>query len=267
MNAVPRKVHWMQAQVNSRKALWMQSQVNSSKVHCMQSQVNSSKHVSIYIYILVSILGNMHLVTIYMERRLRRRTVTVMENVVKHKSSRYSGRIDFNKCPEILFSELKKGLVGTLFENICQFLSQKNAYKFRSKKLQKPRNRKSQRAKSMSSTYLQHVLHWLYFITSFSSEIACYRKMILLQNIYFYLRSHWEKFHFSFIVLTFCSKGHILLQVPHANFCTFLNNIWTFLLPPVSNSRKFEKLSHISWRILDALLMHFWCTFPFFTFY
>ena len=211
----------------------------------------------LYIYIWVSILGNMHLVTIYMERRLRRRTVTVMENVVKHKSSRYSGRIDFNKCPEILFSELKKGLVGTLFENICQFLSQKNAYKFRSKKIQKPRNRKSQRAKSMSSTYLQHVLHWLYFITSFSSEIACYRKMILLQNIYFYLRSHWEKFHFSFIVLTFCSKGHILLQVPHANFCTFLNNIWTFLLPPVSNSRKFEKLSHISWRILDALLMHF----------
>ena len=109
----------------------------------------------------VYILGNMHLVTIYiyMERRLRRRTVTVMENVVKHKSSRYSGRIDFNKCPEILFSELKKGLVGTLFENICQFLSQKHAYKFRSKKLQKPRNRKSQRAKSMSSTYLQYVLH------------------------------------------------------------------------------------------------------------
>ena len=58
----------------------------------------------------VYILGNMHLVTIYMERRLRRRTVTVMENVVKHKSSRYSGRIDFNKCPEILFSELKKRL-------------------------------------------------------------------------------------------------------------------------------------------------------------
>ena len=107
----------------------------------------------------VFILGHMHLVTIYMERRLRRRTVTVMENVVKHKSSRYSGRIDFNKCPEILFSKLKKGLVGTLFENICQFLSQKHAYKFRSKKLQKPRNRKSQRAKSMSSTYLQYVLH------------------------------------------------------------------------------------------------------------
>jgi hypothetical protein len=55
----------------------------------------------------VYILGNRHLVTIYMERRLRRRTVTVMENVVKHKSGRYSGRIDSNKGPEILFSELK----------------------------------------------------------------------------------------------------------------------------------------------------------------
>ena len=107
----------------------------------------------------VYILGNMHLVTIYMERRLRPRTLTVMENVVKHKSSRYSGRIDFNKCPEILFSELKKRLVGTPFENICQFLSQKHAYKFRSKKLQKPRHRKRQRAKTMSSTYLQYVLH------------------------------------------------------------------------------------------------------------
>ena len=100
-----------------------------------------------------------HIYYIYMERRLRRRTVTVMENVVKHKSSRYSRRIDFNRCPEILFSEFKKGLVGTLFENICQVLSQKHVYKFRSKKIQTPRNRKSQRAKSMSSTYLQCVLH------------------------------------------------------------------------------------------------------------
>ena len=58
--------------------------------------------------------------------------MTVMENVVKHKSGRYSGRIDLNKCPEILFSELKKGLVRTLVENICQFLSQKHANKLKS---------------------------------------------------------------------------------------------------------------------------------------
>ena len=60
--------------------------------------------------------------------------MTVMENVVKHKSSRYSGRIGFNKCPEILFSEPKKGLIRTLVENICQFLSQKHANKLKSKK-------------------------------------------------------------------------------------------------------------------------------------
>ena len=59
--------------------------------------------------------------------------MTVMENVVKHKSGRYSGRIDLNKCPEILFSELKKGLVRTLVENICQFLSQKHANKLKRK--------------------------------------------------------------------------------------------------------------------------------------
>ena len=211
----------------------------------------------------VYILGNMHLVTIY-KRRLRRRTVTVMENVVKHKSSRYSGRIDFNRCPEILFSEFKKGLVGTLFENICQVLSQKHVYKFRSKKIQKPRNRKSQRAKSMSSTYLQCVLHWLYFITHFSSEIACYRKMILLQNIYFYLRSHWEKFYFSFIVCTFCSKGisfyrfHMLIS---SHSSTIFGHSFCVLY---QIQRLSKKLSHIFWRILDALLMHFWCTFPFF---
>ena len=190
----------------------------------------------------------MHLVTIYMERRLRRRTVTVMENVVKHKSSRYSGRIDFNKCPEILFSELKKGLVGTLFENICQFLSQKNAYKFRSKKLQKPRNRKSQRAKSMSSTYLQHVLHWLYFITSFSSEIACYRKMILLQNIYFYLRSHWEKFAAKDISFY---RFHVLIS---AHSSTIFGHSFCLLYQIQGNSKNY----HTS---LGAFLMHFWCTF------
>ena len=60
--------------------------------------------------------------------------MTVMENVVKHKSIRYSGRIGFNKCPEILFSEPKKGLIRTLVENICQFLSPKHANKLKSKK-------------------------------------------------------------------------------------------------------------------------------------
>ena len=86
-----------------------------------------------------------------------------------------------------------------------------------------------------------------------------FAKMTLLQNIYFYLRSHWEKFCFSFMVFTFCSKGlkgHKLIQVPHANFFTFLNNICIFILLLISNSRKFENLSHIFWHIFDAFLMH-----------
>ena len=43
--------------------------------------------------------------------------MTVMENVVEHKSSRYSWRINFNKCPEILFSELEKELVRAEVKN------------------------------------------------------------------------------------------------------------------------------------------------------
>ena len=71
--------------------------------------------------------------------------MTSMENVVKHKSGSYSGRIGFNKCPEIFFSELKKGLVRTLLENMCQFLSQNmhinsGAKTTKAKKPQKPTN-------------------------------------------------------------------------------------------------------------------------------
>lgn len=58
-----------------------------------------------------------------------------MENVLKHKSGSYSGIKDFSKCPEIVFSELKKGLVRTLVENMCQFLLTKTCrYKSRSEK-------------------------------------------------------------------------------------------------------------------------------------
>ena len=70
-----------------------------------------------------------------------------MENVVKHKSSRYSERIGFNKCPEILFSEPKKGLIRTLVENICQFLSQKHANKLKSKKYKKQETAKANEPK------------------------------------------------------------------------------------------------------------------------
>ena len=36
--------------------------------------------------------------------------------------------------------------------------------------------------------------------------------------------------YLSFRMFSFCGKGHILMQVPHANFFTFLNNICIFIL-------------------------------------
>ena len=86
-----------------------------------------------------------------------------------------------------------------------------------------------------------------------------FAKMTLLQNIYFYLRSHWEKFCFSFMVFTFCSKGlkgHKFIQVPHANFFTFLTTFGHSFCLHYQIHGNSEKLSHIFWRILDALLMH-----------
>ena len=131
--------------------------------------------------------------------------------------------------------------------------------------MQKPRNRKSQRAKITSSIYLQYVLHWIYFITFFLQK--SFAKMTLLQNIYFYLRSHWEKFCFSFMAFTFCSKGlkgHKLIQVPHANFSTFLTTFGHSFCLRYQIHGNSEKLSHIFWRIFGALLMH--CSFFFLQF-
>ena len=199
---------------------------------------------------------NMHLVTIW--NVCWGRTVTVMENVVKHKSSRYSGRIGFNKCPEILFSEPKKGLIKrTLVENICQFLSQ-----IKNTKTNKPQKPTSQN----NVKYIPSICITLnLFHNIFSSEIVCEddftSEHLLLPE------KSLEKFCFSFMVFTFCSKGlkgHKLIQVPHANFFTFLTTFGHSFCLHYQIHGNSEKLSHIFWRILDALLMRFWCTFPFF---
>ena len=58
---------------------------------------------------------------------------------------------------------------------------------------------------------------------------------------------------------TFCSKGlkgHKLIQVPHANFFTFLTTFGHSFCLHYQIHGNSEKLSHIFWRILDALLMH-----------
>ena len=98
--------------------------------------------------------------------------MTVMENVVKHKSSRYSGRISFNKCPERLFSEPQKGLIRTLVENICQFLSPKHANTFKSKNT---KTKKPQKPTSRNNVkYIPSICITLnLFDNIFSSEIVC----------------------------------------------------------------------------------------------
>ena len=177
--------------------------------------------------------------------------MTVMENVVKHKSSRYSGRIGFNKCPEILFSEPKKGLIKrTLVENICQFLSQ-----IKNTKTNKPQKPTSQN----NVKYIPSICITLnLFHNIFSSEIVCEddftSEHLLLPE------KSLEKFCFSFMVFTFCSKGlkgHKLIQVPHANFFTFLTTFGHSFCLHYQIHGNSEKLSHIFWRILDALLMRF----------
>ena len=102
-------------------------------------------------------------------------------------------------------------------------------------------------------------MYYIEFISYFFLQKS-FAKMTLLQNIYFYPRSHWEKFCFSFMVFTFCSKGlkgHKLIQVPHANFFTFLTTFGHSFCLHYQIHGNSEKLSHIFWRILDALLMHF----------
>ena len=64
-------------------------------------------------------------------------------------SLRQGWGINFNKCPEIRLSGLKKGPVRTLVEIMSQFLPEKHAYERRSKELQKPRTCKNQRAKTI----------------------------------------------------------------------------------------------------------------------
>ena len=126
--------------------------------------------------------------------------------------------------------------------------------------MQKPRNRKSQRAKITSSIYLQYVLHWIYFIFFFLQK--SFAKMTLLQNIYFYLRSHWEKFCFSFMV-HFAAKDSKDINLYRFHMLISSHSSQHLDIPSVSTIRftEIRKSYHTSF---GAFLMHFWCTFPFF---
>ena len=62
---------------------------------------------------------------------------------------------NFNKCPEIRFSELSKGQVRTRAEKLCKFLSQTHAYKLRSKKPKQPQRAKKPKATKTIKTQQQ----------------------------------------------------------------------------------------------------------------
>ena len=89
-----------------------------------------------------------------------------------------------------------------------------------------------------------------------------FAKMTLLQNVYFYLRSHWEKFCFSFMV-HFAAKDSKDINLYRFHMLISSHSSQHLDIPSVSTIRftEIRKSYHTSF---GAFLMHFWCTFPFF---
>ena len=89
-----------------------------------------------------------------------------------------------------------------------------------------------------------------------------FAKMTLLQNIYFYLRSHWEKCCFSFMV-HFAAKDSKDINLYRFHMLISSHSSQHLDIPSVSTIRftEIRKSYHTSF---GAFLMHFWCTFPFF---
>ena len=95
------------------------------------------------------------------------------------------------------------------------------------------------------------------FHNFFSSEIVC-EDDFTSEHLLLPEKSLGEILFF-FHGIYFCSKGlkgHKLIQVPHANFFTFLTTFGHSFCLHYQIHGNSEKLSHIFWRILDALLMH-----------
>ena len=92
----------------------------------------------------------------------------------------------------------------------------------------------------------------------FSSEIVC-KDDFTSEHLLLPEKSLGEIL-FLFHSIYICSKGlkgHKLIQVPHANFFTFLTTFGHSFCLHYQNQGNSKKLSHIFWRILDARLIHF----------
>ena len=130
--------------------------------------------------------------------------------------------------------------------------------------MQKQRNRKSQRAKITSSIYLQYVLHWIYFIFFFFRNRL--RRWLYFRTSTFTWEVTGRNFVFLSWYLHFAAKDSkdINLYRFHMLISSHSSQHLTFLLSPLSDSRKFGKA-------ITHLLAHSWCTFDarflFFTFY
>ena len=107
--------------------------------------------------------------------------------------------------------------------------------------------------------YYIDFISWHFFFRN-----RCYRKMTLLQNIYFHLRSHWEKFCLSFIVFTFfAAKDSKDINLYRFHMLFFLLSS-QYLDIPSASCIKFKEIRKNYHTSFGTFLMHFWCTFPFF---
>lgn len=209
----------------------------------------------------VYMLGNMHIVTTW--NIGWGRTVTAMENVVKHKPGSYSGRIDFNKCPEILFSDRKKGLFRTLRENTFHSFHKNMQINSRvkttkAKKPQKPTNQNNIKyipSLCLALTLFQNIFlqkslaigRWLYFRTcTFIWGTTGGNSIVLSRNLHLQPRT-----------CPYAGSTGKFLHIPEQYLFAHSCCLWYQI------QGHSKKLSHIFWRIL----INFWCAFPFFTFY
>ena len=127
--------------------------------------------------------------------------------------------------------------------------------------MQKPRNRKSQRAKITSSIYLQYVLHWIYFIFFFFRNRL--RRWLYFRTSTFTWEVTGRNFVFLSWYLHFAAKDSKDINLYRFHMLISSHSSQHLDIPSVSTIRftEIRKSYHTSF---GAFLMHFWCTFPFF---
>ena len=126
--------------------------------------------------------------------------------------------------------------------------------------MQKPRNRKSQRAKITSSIYLQYVLHWIHFIIFFRNRL---RRWLYFRTSTFTWEVTGRNFVFLSWYLHFAAKDSKDINLYRFHMLISSHSSQHLDIPSVSTIRftEIRKSYHTSF---GAFLMHFWCTFPFF---